>query len=70
MMKEITNAGKQDSRFFITLKSDASWGDDRYSAFGRITKGMDVIRSLIFVPVEPPSNYPKTPVNIVDSGVY
>ena len=70
MMKELTNAGKQDSRFFITLKSDASWGDDRYSAFGRVTKGMDVIRSLILVPVEPPSNYPKTPVNIVDSGVY
>lgn len=70
MMKELTNAGKQDSRFFITLKSDASWGDDRYSAFGRVTKGMDVIRSLILVPVEPPSNYPKTAVNIVDSGVY
>ena len=70
MMKELTNAGKQDSRFFITLKSDASWGDDRYSAFGRVTKGMDVIRSLILVPVEPPSNYPKTAINIVDSGVY
>lgn len=70
MMKELTNAGKQDSRFFITLKSDASWGDDRYSAFGRVTKGMDVIRSLVILPVEPPSNYPKTVVGIVDSGCY
>lgn len=70
MMKELTNAGKQDSRFFITLKSDASWGDDRYSAFGRVTKGMDVIRSLIILPVEPPSNYPKTFVSIVNSGCY
>ena len=70
MMKELTNAGKQDSRFFITLKSDASWGDDRYSAFGRVSKGMDVICSLILVPVEPPSNYPKTVVSIVDSGCY
>lgn len=70
MMKELTNAGKQDSRFFITLKSDASWGDDRYSAFGRVSKGMDVICSLILIPVEPPSNYPKTVVSIVDSGCY
>lgn len=70
MMKELTNAGKQDSRFFITLKTDASWGDDRYSAFGRVTKGMDVIRSLVILPVEPPSNYPKTVVSIVDSGCY
>ena len=70
MMKELTNAGKQDSRFFITLKSDASWGDDRYSAFGRVTKGMDIICSLILIPVEPPSNYPKTVVSIVDSGCY
>ena len=71
MMKELTNAGKQDSRFFITLKSDASWGDDRYSAFGRVTKGMNIIQSLIILPVEPPSNYPKgTTVSIVDSGCY
>lgn len=70
MMKELTNAGKQDSRFFITLKSDASWGDDRYSAFGRVTKGMNLIQALTVLQVEPPSNYPKTIVKITDSGCY
>lgn len=70
MTKDLTNAGKQDSRFFITLKSDASWGDDRYSAFGRVTKGMSLLQGMVILAVEPPSNYPKTMVSIVDSGCY
>ena len=70
MMKDNTNGGKQDSRFFITLKDDASWADDKYTAFGRVTKGMDFVESLVVIPVEPPSNYPQTQISIVDSGVY
>ena len=70
MTKDLTNAGKQDSRFFITLKSDASWGDGRYSAFGRVTKGMSLLQGMVILAVEPPSNYPKTMVKIVDAGCY
>lgn len=70
MMKDILNGGLQDSRFFITLKADASWADDKYSAFGRVTKGMDFISSLIVIPVEPPANYPLTKITVVGSGVY
>ena len=70
MMKDQLNGGLQDSRFFITLKEDASWADDRYTAFGRVTRGMDFIQSLIAVPVTPPANYPQSSIKIVGSGVY
>lgn len=29
MIKNLQDASKQDSRFFVTLKKDASWADDR-----------------------------------------
>ena len=70
MMKDNLNGGLQDSRFFITLKDDASWADDKYTAFGRVTKGMDFIQSLIAVPVDPPANYHQSSIKIVVSGVY
>eukprot|EP00596_Hydrurales_sp_CCMP1899_P010810 CAMPEP_0119037700 /NCGR_PEP_ID=MMETSP1177-20130426/6195_1 /TAXON_ID=2985 /ORGANISM="Ochromonas sp, Strain CCMP1899" /LENGTH=141 /DNA_ID=CAMNT_0006999317 /DNA_START=541 /DNA_END=966 /DNA_ORIENTATION=- len=70
MIKNLQDASKLDSRFFITLKKDASWADDRYSAFGRVTKGMDFIQSMIIIPVTAPANYPQTSVKIVDSGCY
>eukprot|EP01038_Epipyxis_sp_PR26KG_P005630 gene5630-7774_t len=70
MMKDVTKKNNQDSRFFITLSPDATWADDKYVAFGRVTKGMDLINGLTIIPVEPPSNYPKTPITIIDSGVY
>lgn len=70
MMKDITKGNCQDSRFFITLKSDASWADDRYTAFGLVTKGMNLITGLSILSVVPPANYPETPVKIIASGVY
>jgi cyclophilin family peptidyl-prolyl cis-trans isomerase len=70
MMKDVQHGGGQDSRFFITLKDDASWADGKYTAFGRVSKGMDFISSLIVIPVDPPANYPQTKVSIVGSGVY
>ena len=70
MMRDITNQGTQDSRFFITLKPYASWADDKYTAFGLITKGMSLITGLSIIPVQPPSNYPLTRVRIIDSGCY
>ena len=69
MMKDV-KGGTQDSRFFITLKPFASWADDRYVAFGRVTKGMNFINGLQVLPVVPPSNYPEAVVKIINSGVY
>ena len=70
MMKDLSNRGLQDSRFFITTSPDASWADDRYVAFGLVTKGMDFVRDLSILPTTPPANYPNTRIRIVSSGVY
>ena len=70
MMKDLKNKSLQDSRFFITLSPYASWGDGKYTAFGRVTKGMQFIKGLAVLPTEPPSNYPKTDIRIVNSGLY
>lgn len=70
MMKDLRNRGLQDSRFFITLKPEADWADGKYSAFGRVTKGMALIRGMQILDVIPPANYPKTPITVVDCGVY
>jgi cyclophilin family peptidyl-prolyl cis-trans isomerase len=34
-----------DSQFFIT-KSDATWLDQKYTNFGEVTSGMDVVNSM------------------------
>lgn len=60
----------QDSRFFVTLSPYASWADSKYVAFGRVTKGLEVLRDLQALEVQAPANYPLTPVRIVDSGCY
>lgn len=70
MMKDITKKGSQDSRFFITTSPYASWADEKYVAFGRVTKGMNLVSALQVIPVQPPSNYPMTKVEIIDSGCY
>ena len=70
MMKDITNKNLQDSRFFITFEPYASWADDKYVAFGRVTKGMPFIQSLQIVPVQSPANYPLSNLRITDCGVY
>lgn len=70
MMKDNTNKGLQDSRFFVTLKPDASWADGKYVAFGRVSKGLELIQAMAVVPVEPPANYPLSRIRIVDCGVY
>ena len=69
MMKDFTNKGEQDSRFFITLAPDASWADEKYSAFGRVKTGMSLINGMAIIPVVPPSNYPETRITIINSGV-
>jgi cyclophilin family peptidyl-prolyl cis-trans isomerase len=70
MMKEITNNNNmQDSRFFITFSPYASWADEKYTAFGRVSSGMQFLQSLQIVPVQSPANYPLSKLIIVDSGV-
>jgi peptidyl-prolyl cis-trans isomerase B (cyclophilin B) len=68
--------GGVDSRFFIQLKDDAGWADDRYAAFGIVLEGaaddgdgLRIVDSIEKVPVQPPKNNPKEPVKIVASGV-
>lgn len=62
-------SGAVDSRFFINIKQDAGWADDRYAAFGIVEEGMDIVHKLEKVDVKPPQNSPKKPVKIVASGV-
>ena len=69
-MKDLKNKSLQDSRFFITTSPYASWADDRYCAFGYVSKGMDLVRGLSILPTTQPANYPNTRIRIVDSGVY
>lgn len=68
MMKD--KLGRQDSRFFITLKPAASWADDNYVAFGRVTKGLEYVLGLEQIPVKKPSNYPVKVIEIVAAGCY
>lgn len=61
--------GSIDSRFFINLKDEAGWADDRYAAFGIVEEGMDLVNAIEKLPVSPPKNAPKKDVRIVASGV-
>ena len=64
--------GSVDSRFFIQ-GSDNGGGvfDDRYAAFGIVLQedGMDFVRRIEKVDVQPPKNKPKVDVRILASGV-
>lgn len=65
-------SGGVDSRFFIQVKDDAGWADDRYAAFGIVLddgKSLQLVDTLEQLPVQPPRNNPKQPVKIVTSGV-
>lgn len=61
--------GAIDSRFFINVAEDAGWADDRYAAFGEVLEGMDLVRQIEKVDVQPPRNAPKEEVSIVACGV-
>jgi cyclophilin family peptidyl-prolyl cis-trans isomerase len=61
--------GAIDSRFFINCSDDAGWGDDRYAAFGIVEEGLDVVKRIERVDVQPPKNAPKVEVKILASGV-
>ena len=57
------------SRFFISIKDDAGWADNRYVAFGRVAEGMDVVHAIERVKVEGGTNRPKSPVIIDACGM-
>ncbi|EKU22274.1 peptidyl-prolyl cis-trans isomerase b precursor [Nannochloropsis gaditana CCMP526] len=62
-------SGTVDSRFFINMGKDGSWADGRYVAFGRVTKGLEVLKEVEKVEVKPPSNVPTLPIKITAAGV-
>jgi peptidyl-prolyl cis-trans isomerase B (cyclophilin B) len=72
--------GSVDSRFFIQGSGSGDSGgvfDDRYAAFGIVLQdngdgggdGMDFVRRIEKVDVQPPKNIPKVDVKIIASGV-
>ena len=56
-------------RFFISIKDDAGWADNRYVAFGRVAEGMDVVHQIERVKVEGGTNKPKKPVVVDKCGL-
>ena len=61
----MTNAGRDSgsSQFFITHQPNPQW-DGRYTAFGRITKGMKVLYKLKMVDKTKPFTSETTPSKI------
>jgi peptidyl-prolyl cis-trans isomerase B (cyclophilin B) len=83
-MVRATPSGGADSRFFINVNDNGGWADDRYAAFGIVLDddgsrngstsnggagGMDLVKKIEQVQVQPPKNAPKIDVKIVASGV-
>lgn len=46
------------SQFFIVHADETPWLDGRHTAFGRVTKGMDVVDKIANVPASPGNNMP------------
>ncbi len=67
----MANKGKNtnSSQFFITYRA-ASHLDRKHTVFGRVVDGMDVLRKLEDVPVDPSTNRPKEEVKVIEAVVY
>eukprot|EP00166_Cyanidium_caldarium_P003355 ctg_325.g82 len=60
---------RSNGRFFITTRDDSGYLDGKYTVFGRVLEGMEVVRRVEQVGSRGPSNAPKKPVHIVAAGV-
>jgi len=57
-----------NSQFYILL-TKARWLDGKHVVFGKVTKGLDVVKALGDVPSDPNNAIPKFTVKITDCGV-
>ncbi|KAK3097578.1 hypothetical protein FSP39_011099 [Pinctada imbricata] len=66
----MANHGKDTngSQFFVLLNK-ARWLDGKHVVFGKIIKGMDVIRTIADVPADKNTALPKRTIKIIDCGV-
>lgn len=69
-MVSMANHGKDTngSQFFILLNK-ARWLDGKHVVFGKVIRGMDVIKTLGEVPTDPNTALPKRLIRIIDCGV-
>ena len=60
MAHPVTDINGASSQFFIVL-GDAPWLDDKYTIFGQVTSGQDVVDKIASIKTDPKTNQPLDP---------